>query len=75
MTTTCAEYRILLAEAKAKLAGGQAIEIRSGEKQVKYGAIDKDYWRREVARLQRYVDACDGVRSCGRVIRFIPTDG
>lgn len=79
MTTTCAEYRTLLAAARAALhsaqLGGQVVEIRSGEKQIKYGAGNIAGLQRYILELQRKVDACDGVRVYGRAIRFMPTDG
>ncbi len=81
MRLSCAEYTTLLSEARAALhslrIGGQVVEVRSGEKTVKYATGNIDGLRRYVSDLQCRVDACNGVRDgCGgRFIRFTPTDG
>lgn len=81
MSLSCAEYTVLLSQARAALhslrIGGQVVEVRSGEKTVKYAPGNIDGLRRYVSDLQCKVDACNGARDCcgSRFIRFTPSDG
>lgn len=74
--TTCEQAALWLAEARAALHalinGGQVAQLIHADKQLRYTEANVGALRSYVRDLQNQVDACNGVRSRGRAISFIP---
>ena len=74
----CEKYRTRYDEADQALhslkVGAREVEIRMGEKGVKYSAASLPELERYVAFLRDKVRACDGCRATPRAFGVIPTN-
>jgi len=77
--TACQQYALWLAEANLalhRLLTGTKVEaLTHADKSMRYTSADLNALRSYVRDLQNKVDACNGLRTRGKAIVFMPVDG
>lgn len=75
--TECEQAAEWLAAAKAAFQelqiGGRAQRVTHADKDLLFTPADVDRLRAHIRNLQDQVDACNGVRRCGKAIHVVPS--